>query len=55
MVNLHVLKRSIIDDALSGRFLGSVGSEGFMLTNLCIGMGPSSALEVVKQVSILGI
>lgn len=42
--------RSIIDDALRGRFLSSIGSEGFMLTNLCVGMSPSSFPELVIQV-----
>ena len=39
--------RTMLDDALDGKFLSSNGMDGFMLTNLCSGMGPSS-LSVIS-------
>ena len=43
--------KSLMSDALSGKFLGSYGFDGFLTTVMCIGMGNSSIRDLFLQVA----
>ncbi|TRY63926.1 hypothetical protein TCAL_14295 [Tigriopus californicus] len=46
--------KSILSDALRGRFYSSPGVDGWMLTNVCVGMTHSSLFQVLVQGILLG-
>lgn len=46
--------KSILSDALRGRFYSSPGLDGWMLTNVCAGMTHGSLFEVLVQGLLLG-
>jgi hypothetical protein len=51
----YLIFRTLIDDALNGKFLSSNGMDGFMLTSLCSGMGPSNFFDVLVQSLLMGV
>ncbi|XP_076449005.1 3-dehydrosphinganine reductase-like [Babylonia areolata] len=51
-----VVARTIIQDMVKGRFLSSVGVDGFMLSTVTSGFSPvTSLLDAILQVSLMGI
>ena len=46
---------TLLHDGLQGKFLGSFGMDGWLSTNLCIGMAPSSLCDLLFQSSFLGV
>ncbi len=44
----------LLEDGLRGKFLTSNGLDGWMLTTLTAGMGPSSVLELISHVFLIG-
>ncbi|GFU45781.1 3-ketodihydrosphingosine reductase [Nephila pilipes] len=44
-----------LNDVLNKKFMSSVGFEGFLLSNVCSGMAPSSFLELIVQVFTMGL
>ncbi|KAK8383624.1 hypothetical protein O3P69_015829 [Scylla paramamosain] len=48
--------KKLVDDALQGNFISTVGFEGFMLTTLCAGMGPvTDSLSLLSQMFLTGL
>jgi len=51
-----VIAAGIVEDVTYGKFLSSVGVDGWLLTNLTCGMGPfDSCLQVIQQVVTMGL
>ncbi|CAG9816814.1 unnamed protein product [Phaedon cochleariae] len=55
LVKPEEVAKTLLDDALSGKFFSYVGFESYILTTLCVGMSPfASFLEVITQAVLLG-
>ncbi|XP_018022688.1 3-ketodihydrosphingosine reductase-like isoform X2 [Hyalella azteca] len=56
LFSAEVVAKSLVRDALAGRFYTTVGIEGFMLTTLCAGMGPITYFwDFFAQVFLTGV
>ncbi|KAK7114250.1 3-dehydrosphinganine reductase-like [Littorina saxatilis] len=52
----EVVAKSILDDMMRGRFVSSIGLDGFMLSTITAGFSPiSSIMEALQQVSLMGL
>jgi 3-dehydrosphinganine reductase len=56
LVSPETVAKRLMEDTLAGNFYSSVGSEGFLLCNLCAGMSPvCSVLDLAIQVTLMGL
>ncbi|KAK7474844.1 hypothetical protein BaRGS_00033916 [Batillaria attramentaria] len=52
----QTVARTILDDMMKGKFLSSIGLDGYMLSCLTSGFSPvTSAIDAVQQVALMGI
>lgn len=56
LVSPEAVAKQLMEDTLAGNFYSTVGSEGFLLSNLCAGMSPvCSVLDLAIQVTLMGL
>lgn len=56
LISPDVVASQMLDDAIMGSFITTVGFEGYITTTLCAGMSPfTSVIELFSQVILMGV